>query len=85
MIPELLTFAEAMKALKMSERQLRKLVAARKIEVVREGRWVRFEPAAIAAYVADRRVPVLRVVDAPRPLPPEQEELEEIARRCEAS
>lgn len=77
---QLLTLADARQRLCMSERQLRKLVAERRIECVRDGRWLRFEESAIAGYIAARRVPMLSVVQS-TPMPPDLEHLEELARR----
>lgn len=74
----LLTPAEARERLRMSERQLRKLVAAGRIECVRDGRWLRFEESAIVAYIAARRVPALRVVPSAPAVPPDSFHLEQL-------
>lgn len=80
MSAQLLTLAEASERLRMSERKLRGLVAERRIACVRQGRWIRFEEAAIAGYIAAHRVPMLSVVQS-TPMPPDLEHLEELARR----
>jgi excisionase family DNA binding protein len=53
---ELLTPAELASALKTTVRMVRRLVAERRIEYVKVGRSVRFEPSAVAAYVEANRV-----------------------------
>lgn len=78
MTAALLTLAEARVRLNMSERQLRKLVAEQRIECVRDGRWLRFEESAISAYIAGRRVPVLRAVPPHPSVPPDAAHLEEL-------
>lgn len=42
-----------------SVRMVRKLVETRQIEVVKVGRLVRFEPAAVERYIEERRRPAI--------------------------
>lgn len=65
---ELLTVHEASQCLKISARQVRRLVAERRIAVYRMGRCVRLAPADIAAYLATVREERVTVADVLRDL-----------------
>ncbi|MGH3647512.1 MAG: helix-turn-helix domain-containing protein [Micromonosporaceae bacterium] len=52
----MLTSAELAAQLRKTERFVRRLVAERRIEYVKVGRSVRFEAAAVAAYIERNRV-----------------------------
>ncbi len=61
MTDELLTAVEVAARLRATPRFVRRLVAERRIEYVKVGRLVRFEPAAVTAYIeANRVVPLTR-------------------------
>lgn len=53
---DLLTGDEVADRLRATPRFVRRLVAERRIEYVKVGRLVRFEPAAVAAYIDRNRV-----------------------------
>ncbi|MEH1130027.1 helix-turn-helix domain-containing protein [Micromonospora sp. CPCC 206061] len=53
---ELLTADEVAARLKATPRFVRRLVAERRIEYVKVGRLVRFEPSAVADYIDQNRV-----------------------------
>lgn len=56
-----MTSGEVAAVLRKTERFVRRLVAERRIAYVKVGRAVRFEPAAVAAYIESNRVvPVTR-------------------------
>jgi len=58
---DLLTADEVAARLRATPRFVRRLVAERRIEYVKVGRLVRFEPAAVAAFIeANRVVPLSR-------------------------
>lgn len=58
---ELLTSDEVAQRLRATTRFVRRLVAERRIAYVKVGRLVRFEPAAVEAYIeANRVVPMTR-------------------------
>lgn len=58
---DLLTPAEVAARLRATPRFVRRLVAERRIAYVKVGRFVRFEPGAVAAYIeANRVVPMTR-------------------------
>ncbi|MCW3815714.1 helix-turn-helix domain-containing protein [Micromonospora sp. DR5-3] len=61
MTDDLLTAGEVAARLRATPRFVRRLVAERRIAYVKVGRFVRFEPAAVAAYIeANRVVPMTR-------------------------
>ncbi|HWG98659.1 MAG TPA: helix-turn-helix domain-containing protein [Pilimelia sp.] len=61
MTDDLLTADEVAARLRATPRFVRRLVAERRIEYVKVGRLVRFEPAAVAAFIeANRVVPLSR-------------------------
>ncbi|MEU8265294.1 helix-turn-helix domain-containing protein [Micromonospora sp. NPDC048999] len=61
MTDDLLTAGEVAARLRATPRFVRRLVAERRIAYVKVGRLVRFEPAAVAAYIeANRVVPTTR-------------------------
>lgn len=53
---DLLTGDEVAERLKTTARFVRRLVAERRIEYVKVGRAVRFEPEAVAAYIERNKV-----------------------------
>ena len=53
---DLMTSDEVAALLRATPRFVRRLVAERRIEYVKVGRLVRFEPAAVAAYIDRNRV-----------------------------
>ena len=53
---DLLTGDEVAQRLRTTARFVRRLVAERRIEYVKVGRLVRFEPEAVAAYIERNRV-----------------------------
>lgn len=53
---ELLTVDEVAARLRTTPRFVRRLVAERRIAFVKVGRLVRFESAAVAAYIANNRI-----------------------------
>lgn len=53
---QLMTSEDVARRLRSTVRFVRRLVAERRIEYVKVGRSVRFEPAAVAAYVERNRV-----------------------------
>lgn len=65
---ELLTCVEAAQRMKISARQVRRMVAERRIAFHRVGRCVRLAPADIAAYVASVRVEPVTLSDVLRDL-----------------
>ena len=52
---QLLTLPEVAQALKVSQKTVRRMVAARRIPCVKIGRSVRFLPSDVAAWVRGRR------------------------------
>ena len=52
-LPQLLDMASLAQRLSTSERHIRRLVSERRIPFIRVGRFIRFEPAAIAAWLRD--------------------------------
>jgi excisionase family DNA binding protein len=55
-VTDLLTGDEVAQRLRTTPRFVRRLVAERRIEYVKVGRLVRFEPEAVAAYIESNRV-----------------------------
>jgi excisionase family DNA binding protein len=55
-LEDLLTGDEVAERLKTTARFVRRLVAERRIEYVKVGRAVRFEPEAVAAYIERNKV-----------------------------
>jgi len=52
-LPQLLDMASLAQRLSTSERHIRRLVSERRIPFIRVGRFIRFEPVAIAAWLRD--------------------------------
>jgi excisionase family DNA binding protein len=65
---ELLTCVEAAHRMRISVRQVRRLIAERRIAVHRMGRSVRLSPADIAAYLATVREEPMTLADVLRDL-----------------
>jgi excisionase family DNA binding protein len=59
-LPELLDSGELARRLGVTERHVRRLVAERRIPFVKVGRFVRFDQAAVAAWLARQSVEALR-------------------------
>src|SRR5208282_6724886 len=57
MVPELLDQRHLAERLQITERHVRRLVAERRIPFVKVGRFVRFDPEEIAAWIDGQRVP----------------------------
>jgi len=57
-LPELVRLNEVAKALCVTERHLRRLIAERRIPFVKVGYFIRFDPDEIARWVAAQRVEV---------------------------
>ncbi len=52
-LPQLLDLATLAQRLSTSDRHIRRLVDERRIPFIRVGRFIRFEPAAIAAWLRE--------------------------------
>ncbi|MGO9912444.1 MAG: helix-turn-helix domain-containing protein [Acidimicrobiales bacterium] len=59
-IPTLLDAASLAERLGITERHVRRLVAERRIPFVKVGRFVRFDPAAVSAWLARSSVEAAR-------------------------
>ena len=57
-LPELVRLDQVAKALCVTERHLRRLIAERRIPFVKVGYFIRFDPDEIARWVAAQRVEV---------------------------
>ena len=64
-VPKLLTMDELAERLGVTHRHVRRLVAERRVPFVKVGRFVRFDPARISAWLDSNRVPGQRA-DQPR-------------------
>lgn len=60
LLPELLDAAALARRLGITERHVRRLVAERRIPFVKVGRFVRFHPNAVAAWLERRAVETRR-------------------------
>ena len=58
-LPKLLTMDELAERLGVTHRHVRRLVTERRVPFLRVGRFIRFDPAAIVAWLDASRVPVL--------------------------
>ena len=58
-LPKLLSMDELAERLGVTHRRVRRLVAERKLPFLKVGRFIRFDPAAIAAWLDSSRVPVV--------------------------
>ena len=56
-LPQLLTMDQLAESLNVAHRHIRRLVAERRVPVLKVGRFIRFEPAEIALWLKSRRVP----------------------------
>lgn len=56
-LPQLLTINQLADHLGSTPRHVRRLVAERRVPYLKVGRFVRFDPAEIAAWLDERRVP----------------------------
>ncbi len=56
-LPQLLTINQLADRLGSTPRHVRRLVAERRVPYLKVGRFVRFDPAEIAAWLDERRVP----------------------------
>ena len=56
-VPKLLTIDELAERLGVTRRHVRRLVQERKVPFLKVGKFVRFDPAAIAAWLGSQRVP----------------------------
>ena len=54
-IPQLMTLAEVARALRLSEKTVRRMVARRRMPCVRIGRSLRFDEADVSRFVAARK------------------------------
>ena len=57
-VPKLLTMDELAERLGVTPRHVRRLVAEKRVPYVKVGRFVRFDPAAIASWLDQSRVTV---------------------------
>lgn len=55
LVPQLMTLAEVAQALQLSEKTVRRLVAARRIPCVRLGRGLRFVPGDVFRWLEARK------------------------------
>lgn len=56
-VPQLLTMNELAQLLGVTNRHVRRLVAERRVPFLKIGRFVRFDPAEISAWLDSRRTP----------------------------
>src|SRR3954467_13957425 len=56
-LPQLLDMSEVAARLSTTERHVRRLVSERRIPFVRVGRFIRFDPADVAAWLEERTEP----------------------------
>ncbi len=56
-LPQLLTINQLADHLGSTPRHVRRLVAERRVPYLKVGRFVRFDPAEIAAWLDERRMP----------------------------
>ncbi len=56
-LPQLLTINQLADRLGSTPRHVRRLVAERRVPYLKVGRFVRFDPAEIAAWLDERRMP----------------------------
>jgi excisionase family DNA binding protein len=70
-VPKLLTMDELAERLGVTHRHVRRLVAERRVPFLKVGRFVRFDPAKISAWLDSNRVPGQRAEQprAPKPGP----------------
>ncbi|HTW06430.1 MAG TPA: helix-turn-helix domain-containing protein [Acidimicrobiales bacterium] len=59
-IPQLLTMDELAERLGVTHRHVRRLVAERRVPFLRVGRFIRFDPAQISAWLDQGRTEALR-------------------------
>ena len=60
MVPKLLTMDELAERLGVTQRHVRRLVAEKRVPYLKVGRFIRFDPAQISAWLESRRVAVSR-------------------------
>lgn len=65
-VPQLLTMDELAERLGVTRRHVRRLVAERRVPFVRVGRFIRFDPAAVTAWLDRARVGALGPIEVPR-------------------
>ena len=59
-VPKLLTMDELAERLGVTQRHVRRLVAEKRVLYLKVGRFIRFDPAQISAWLESRRVAVSR-------------------------
>jgi excisionase family DNA binding protein len=67
-VPKLLTMDELAERLGVTPRHIRRLVADRRVPFLKVGRFIRFDPAAIAAWLDSQRVPTSEDLATPAPV-----------------
>jgi excisionase family DNA binding protein len=68
-VPKLLTMDELAERLGVTQRHVRRLVAERRVPFLKVGRFVRFDPAQISAWLDSNRVPGQRAEQPRGPKP----------------